>query len=100
MNGVVHVDGNFVNQKYTPLYPDRTLDKKIEKLCSKIDNLVNRVERVEATPPSPPKKKWPFWYLIVGFGILYYFYFKICSLFKTNVTTFTQPIVGNRTSYA
>ena len=99
MDGVVHVDGNFVNQKYTPLYPDRTLDKKIEKLCSKIDKLVERAERVEA-PPTHPKKKWPFWYLIIGFGILYYIYFKICSYFKPNVTTFTQPVVGNRSGYA
>lgn len=97
MNGVVHVDPNFVNQKYLPLYPDRTLDKKIDKLCSKIDKLLDK--QPAPLPPPPPTKKWPLWYLIVGFGILYYIYFKICSFFKSNVTTFPKPIVGNRPSY-
>ena len=65
MDGYVHLDSNFVNQKYKPLYPDRTLDKKIEKLCDRVDRLVNVNAMNILVPPEPPKPpKIPFMYLV------------------------------------
>lgn len=65
MDGYVHLDSNFVNQKYKPLYPDRTLDKKIEKLCDRVDKLVNVNAMNILVPPEPPKSpKIPFMYLV------------------------------------
>ena len=65
MDGYVHLDSNFVNQKYKPLYPDRTLDKKIEKLCDRVDRLVNVNAMNILVPPDPPKPpKIPFMYLV------------------------------------
>lgn len=97
MNDVVHVDANFVNKRYTPLYPDRTLDKKIDKLCSKIDKLIESKETPKEVKIQ--NKKWPFWYLIFGLIIIYYIYFKIKQFFKSNVNTITQSPVGYRPSY-
>ena len=64
MDGYVHLDSNFVNQRYKPLYPDRTLDKKIDKLCERVDRLVNVNAMHILVPPDPPKPpKIPFKYL-------------------------------------
>lgn len=101
MDGYVHVDPNFVNQKYKPMYPDRTLDRKIEKLCKKIDQLVdiNARQIVEkALVPEKPKSKWPFWYLVVGIIVILFIYFKIKS--PTNTYGPVPPVshapVGHR----
>lgn len=75
MDGYVHLDSNFVNQKYKPLYPDRTLDRKIEKLCDRVDRLVNVNAMHILVPPEPPKPpKIPFMYLAGGilFGLWLY----------------------------
>ena len=102
MDGVVHVDSNFVNKKFTPLYPDRTLDKKIDKLCSKIDRLVahQESETFLKNVVPPQKKKWPFWYLVIGVIVIFYVYFKITNLFKSNVTSVPQSFIGNRPGHA
>ena len=104
MDGYVHVDSNFVNQKYKPMYPDRTLDRKIEKLCKKVDHLINInaqhiVEKTLTT--DPPKPKWPFWYLVAGIVAVLFIYFKIKSPKTTygTVPSVPQPIVGHRPGY-
>jgi hypothetical protein len=104
MDGYVHVDSNFINQKYRPMYPDRTLDRKIEKLCKKVDQLIdiNARQIVEkAIAPDPPKSKWPFWYLVVGIVAVLFVYFKIKSPKTTYgaVPSVPQSVVGHRPSY-
>ena len=98
MDGYVHLDSNFVNQKYKPMYPERTLDRKIEKLCKKVDQLVdlNARQIVEkALTPEPTKPKWPFWYLVVGILFVLFIYFKIKSPRNTygSVPSIPQPPV-------
>lgn len=105
MDGYVHVDANFVNQKYKPMYPDRTLDKKIEKLCNKVDQLINLNAKqiVEKTffkqDDEEKKKKYPFWYLVVGVIVCIFLYFKIKSPVYPNAYSGPQQTVGHRPSY-
>ena len=103
MDGYVHVDSNFVNQKYKPMYPDRTVDKKIEKLCKKVDQLIdlNARQTVEkALTPEKPKPRWPFWYLVAGISVVLFLYFKIKSPKNINgqVPHIPQPPIGHRPS--
>jgi hypothetical protein len=102
MDGYVHLGSDFVNQKYKPMYPDKTLDKKVEKLCAKIDQLidVNAKQVIEKSffDTKPPPSKYPFWYLVVGIIVILYIYFKI----KTPVNIYggppsvPNPSFGNR----
>jgi hypothetical protein len=102
MDGYVHIDSNFVNQKYKPMYPDRTLDRRIEKLCKKVDQLVdlNARQIVEKTffKEKDKPKKYPFWYLVVGVLVVLFLYFKIKSPVNPNVGGVVQPPVGHRPS--
>lgn len=101
MDGYVHVDSNFVNQKYKPMYPDRTLDRKIEKLCKKVDQLIDINARQIVEKAIKPKPKWPFWYLVAGILAVLFIYFKIKSPKTTygTVPSVPQPVVGYRPGY-
>lgn len=81
MDAILNVDSNFVNQKYIPLYPDRTLEKNIKKLCSRLDRLTTYLETERfvnslETAESTETKKMPFWYLVVGILFVFVIYFK------------------------
>jgi hypothetical protein len=101
MDGYVHIDSNFVNQKYKPLYPDRTLDRKIEKLCEKVDQLVNvKAHEIVEKKLDPPKpKKIPFMYLLLIVIVVIYIYFKIKSPVIPNAPSVPQPTGGYRPGY-
>ena len=91
MDGYVHLDSNFVNQKYKPLYPDRTLDRKIDKLCERVDRLVNVNAMHILVPPEPPKPpKIPFMYLAGAVALGMWLYLR--SPPKVHSSLQPQPV--------
>ena len=70
-----------VNPNYAALRGNRTLDAKVDKLCTKIDQLIdiNAKQVIEKSflDNKPPDSKYPFWYLVVGIFLCLYIYFKI-----------------------
>ena len=81
-------DSNFGNKKFNT-------DEMIEKLCEKIDKLVD-MQTVQKVTEPPEPKKISFIYLVAGVIFVVWLYFKMKTPENTNVTSVTNPSIGNR----